>query len=65
MRTCTSVAPASRSIFTMRSDVVPRTIESSIIITRFPFTASFKTFSFTRTLDSRLLCLGLIKVRPT
>ena len=63
--TCTSLAPASLSIFTIRSDVVPRTIESSIMIILLPSTASFNTFSFTRTLDSRLLCLGLMKVLPT
>ena len=40
-------------------------MESSIIIIRFPSTASLRTFSLILTLDSRLLCLGLIKVRPT
>jgi hypothetical protein len=65
MRTCTSFAPASRSILTILSDVVPRTMESSIIITRFPHTASLRTLSFTFTLDSRLLCFGLINVLPT
>ncbi len=62
MRTCTSVAPASLNMRTIRSDVVPLTIESSIIMTRFPSTAlSRSTFSFTCTLDSLLLCFWLDK----
>ena len=65
MRTCTSDAPDSLSSLTIRPEVVPLTMESSIIITRFPRTASDSTFSFTLTLDSLLLCPGLIKVRPT
>ena len=65
IRKWTSLAPASRSMLTIRSQVVPRTMESSIIMTRFPATASFKTFNLIRTADSRLLCFGLIKVLPT
>ena len=58
-------AHASRIIFTIRALVVPRTIESSIIITRLPFTTSRSAFSFTITLLSLADCFGLIKVRPT
>ena len=65
MRTWTSLAPASLNMPTIRALVVPRTIESSIMITRFPATASFNTFNLMRTADSRLLCFGLIKVLPT
>ena len=45
--------------------VVPRTIESSIMTTLLPATASLSTFSLTLTLDSLCSCLGLMNVRPT
>ncbi len=65
MRTCTSAAPASLSMPTIWPQVVPRTMESSIITTRLPSTASRRGFSLTRTLDTRLFWPGLMKVRPT
>ena len=47
MRTCTSFAPASLSILTILPQVVPRTMESSTMMIRFPATDSFNTFNFT------------------
>lgn len=64
MRRCTSVAPASRSIATMRREVVPRTTESSIRITRRPRTSERTGESFIRTPFSRNSCDGWMKVRP-
>ena len=63
-RMCTSLAPASRRFTTRARAVVPRTIESSTTTTRFPATASLIRFSFTRTLKSRMSCVGWRKVRP-
>lgn len=64
MRTCTSVAPASRNRRTMRREVVPRTIESSISTTRCPETIPLTDESFIRTPFSRIDCDGWMKVRP-
>ena len=49
MRRCTSRAPASRSSATMRGVVVPRTIESSTTMTRWPrrFSTTGLNFSCT------------------
>ena len=63
MRTCTSVAPASRSIRTIRSEVVPRTMESSISTTRFPAMMLRTGDNFIFTPLSRSSCEGWIKVR--
>ena len=64
MRTCTSVAPASLSIVTMRREVVPRTIESSTSTTRLPLTIVRTAESFMRTPFSRSSCEGWMNVRP-
>ncbi|MNY80428.1 hypothetical protein D3C86_2214600 [compost metagenome] len=64
MRTWTSLAPASRSILTIRSEVVPRTMESSIITTRLPSTTLRTADSFIFTPFSRSSWLGWMKVRP-
>jgi hypothetical protein len=45
----TSVAPASRSIWTICLDVVPRTMESSTITMRLPRTTSGSGLSLSRT----------------
>ena len=47
------------------AQVVPRTMESSTITIRFPFTTSGITFSLIFTLETRSLCFGLINVLPT
>ena len=65
MRTCTSLAPASRSILTILRLVVPRTIESSTTTTRLPFTTCCTGFSFSFTPKCRIDCDGSMKVRPT
>lgn len=62
---CTSLAPASRSSLTIRPQVVPRTIESSISTTRLSFTVSAMTLSLMRTAFSRWPWVGWMKVRPT
>src|SRR5947199_388747 len=54
MRTCTSRAPASRTIFTILRLVVPRTIESSTTTTRLPFTTWRTGFSFSFTPKCRI-----------
>ncbi len=64
MRICTSLAPASRSIFTMRMEVVPRTIESSTSTILLPRTASAMALSLMRTAFSRCFCVFRMKVRP-
>ena len=64
IRKWTSLAPASRSMLTIRSQVVPRTMESSSITIRFPFTAVTSGLSLIRTLLRRSCWVGLIKVRP-
>ena len=63
MRRCTSVAPASRSIRTMRREVVPRTTESSMSTIRWPRTMDLTAESFIRTPFSRSACEGWMKVR--
>ena len=64
MRTCTSFAPAALSSRTMRSEVVPRTIESSMSATRLPATSDRTAESFIFTPFSRIACDGWMKVRP-
>ena len=61
----TSAAPASRSIATIWRVVVPRTIESSTTISRFPRIVSGSGFSFSFTPRSRSDCDGWMNVRPT
>ena len=63
--TCTSVAPASFNSFTIRLEVVPLTIESSIMITLLPFTIDDTAESFILTPRSRISCVGWINVLPT
>jgi hypothetical protein len=65
MRTCTSLAPALRIIFTILRLVVPRTSESSTTTTRFPSNTSGTALSFTLTPKWRIDCSGSMKVRPT
>ena len=48
IRTCTSAAPASRSIRTRARWVLPRTIESSTTTSRLPAITSRRGFSFSR-----------------
>ena len=63
-RTCPKYPPIGL-IQTLIDGEQMRTIESSIMITRFPATASCSAFNLIATLLSLLLCAGLIKVRPT
>ena len=65
MRMCTSVAPASRTMRTILRLVVPRTMESSTRITRFPSNKCRTGFSFSLTPKSRMACEGSMNVRPT
>ena len=60
-----SVAPASRTIRTTRTELVPRTIESSISTTRLPSSSERTGFNLSLTPKSRTLWLGSINVRPT
>ena len=64
-RMWTSFAPASRSRLVIWRQVVPRTMESSIITTRLPSTSLRKADSLMRTACSRLVWSGVMKVRPT
>ena len=54
----TSVAPASRKALTILRLVVPRTMESSTMITRFPLRTSLRGLSFMRIPDSRMVWVG-------
>jgi hypothetical protein len=65
MRTWTSAAPAARTILTILRLVVPRTIESSISTTRWPFSRLRTGLSFTFTPKWRIDCAGSMNVRPT
>ena len=65
MRMCTSAAPASRTICTIFSDVVPRTIELSTSTTRLPASTSRLALCLSRTPMWRMASLGSMKVRPT
>ena len=65
MRTCTSAAPASRSIRTSARWVLPRTIESSTTTMRLPLMTSLSGLSFSRMPSWRIVWLGWMKVRPT
>ena len=64
MRRCTSVAPASRSIWVSVRWVVPRTIESSTTTSRLPARFSRRGFSFIRTAAARASWVGAMKLRP-
>ena len=64
MRIWTSLAPASRNRRTIRSDVVPLTIESSIRMTRLSLTVCAITLSLILTAFSRICCVGAMKLRP-
>ena len=63
-RTCTSVAPPSKSIATSWRIVVPRTIESSTTTTRLPDTSS-SGLNFSLIPCSRSPWSGWMNVRPT
>ena len=63
--TCTSAAPAARTILTIFRLVVPRTIESSMRITRWPRSRLRTGLSFTFTPKWRIDCVGSMNVRPT
>ena len=65
MRICTSLAPASRIICTIFTEVVPRTSESSISMMRLPATTARLAECFMRTPISRIDWVGWMKVRPT
>ena len=65
MRTCTSAAPASRSIRTSARWVLPRTIESSTTTSRLPAITSRSGLSLSRMPSWRIVCDGWMKVRPT
>ena len=65
IRTCTSRAPASRSIRTSARWVLPRTIESSTTTSRLPLMTSRSGFSLSRIPSCRIVCDGWMKVRPT
>ena len=60
----TSRAPASRTSWTIRREVVPRTIESSTSTIDFPSRFFLIGFSLIRTARSRAACVGMMKVRP-
>ena len=62
---CTSAAPAARTSETSPRVVVPRTIESSTITTRLPWSTSRTALYFSRTFASRVACVGWMNVRPT
>ena len=64
MRTCTSAAPASKSICTIWRVVEPRTIESSTITRRLPATSA-SGLNFIRIPCSRMPCSGWMNVRWT
>ncbi len=65
MRTCTSAAPASRSMATMARWVLPRTMVSSTAIIRWPAMTSRSGFSLSRMPRCRMVWLGWMNVRPT
>ena len=61
----TLLAPASRAIWMISFDVVPRTIESSISSTFLPLNSLDIALSFWRTLFLRTAWPGMMNVRPT
>jgi len=65
MRKCTSLAPASRIMRTIFTEVVPRTRLSSISTTRLPAITERLALCFMRTPSSRIDWVGWMKVRPT
>ncbi len=64
MRTCTSLAPASRSMRTSGPVVLPRTMLSSINTTRRSSTFSTTTLYLSITPILRSESVGSMKVRP-
>ena len=65
MRTCTSRAPASRTMRTILREVVPRTIESSMRTTRRPFEDLLDRVELDLHPDRADGLRGWMKVRPT
>ena len=65
IRTWISRAPASRTMLTIFRDVVPRTMESSMRMTRRPSRTLRTGFSLIRTPNERMDALGSMNVRPT
>ncbi len=63
-RTCTSVAPASRSNWTRGPAVLPRTMESSTMTTRCPCRFCSSGLNFMATPILRNWSVGSMKVRP-
>ena len=63
MRTCTSLAPAPWTSFTISRSVVPRTMLSSINTIRFPSMTLRMGFNFTRTASRRFSGVDMINVR--
>ena len=59
------MAPASRTILTIFRLVVPRTMESSMRITRLPAMEPRTGLSLSRTPKLRIDWAGSMKVRPT
>ena len=64
IRKCTSLAPASRIMRTILTEVVPRTSESSISTMRLPAITARLALCFMRTPSSRIDWVGWMKVRP-
>src|SRR6516165_7416288 len=62
MRKCTSLAPASRIICTIFTEVVPRTMESSMSTIRLPLTTARLALCLRRTPSWRICWLGSMKV---
>ena len=61
----TSLAPASFRMWIVRRLVVPRTMESSTKITRFPLSADLMGLSLMWTPRFRIASEGCVNVRPT
>ena len=59
----TFLAPASLAICTSSIDVVPRTMESSISSTFFPWNSLLMVFNLRRTVLRRISCPGMMNVR--
>ena len=64
MRKCTSRAPASRIICTIFTDVVPRTMKSSINTMRLPLTTARCALCLRRTPSWQICWVGSMKVPP-
>ena len=65
IRMSTSKAPALRTISTIFTEVVPRTMESSTRTTRFPLRCAALALCLSRTPRWRIWSVGSMKVRPT